>query len=269
MRVLLVAVLAMAATTAQAAEPLRLHAAGSLRAALTEAVEAYSARTGVPVEAAFAPSGLLRERIAGGEASDLFASANMTHPAALRGPGTSAVVRFTGNRLCALSRPGLGITSETLLERMLEPGLRLAISTPGADPSGDYAWTLFGKAEGLRPGSRDALEAKALQLVGGPDSPQPPPDRTLYGLLLEEEAADLFLTYCTNAVLAAREVPGLEILAVPPALGVGADYGLVVLSQRPEAGGLALFLLSQEGQAILAGHGFDAPLLSEEEGSEP
>ena len=264
MRLALLLSFCMLATPAvQAAEPLQLHAAGSLRAALNEAIEAFSAPTGVAVEADFAPSGLLRERIAEGEPSDIFASANMKHPKALQGDGTSSVVQFTGNRLCGLSRPGLGITSDNLLERMLDPEVRLAISTPGADPSGDYAWALFGRAEAVEAGAREKLEAKALQLVGGPDSPEPPPDRTLYGLLLEEEEADLFLTYCTNAVLAAREVSGLEVIQVPSALNVGATYGLIVLSQRAEAARLALFLLSEEGQSIFSSYGFDAPLLGE------
>lgn len=49
---------------AQDAPPVRLLAAGSLRAALTEAVAAYArAPDGGPVEAAFGPSGLLRGRI--------------------------------------------------------------------------------------------------------------------------------------------------------------------------------------------------------------
>ncbi|HLW27246.1 MAG TPA: molybdate ABC transporter substrate-binding protein [Kiloniellales bacterium] len=253
--------LLMFVSPATAAEPLQLHAAGSLRAALNEVIEAFTAKTSVQVQATYAPSGLLRERIAGGEASDLFASANMKHPKALQSEGTSSVVHFTGNRLCGLSRPGLGINSDNLLERMLDPDLRLAISTPGADPSGDYTWSLFGKAEAVEAGAQEALEEKALQLVGGPDSPQPPPDRTLYGLLLEQEKADLFLTYCTNAVLAAREVPGLEVIQVPSPLNVGASYGLIVLSRRPEAARLALFLLSEEGQTILSSYGFDSPLL--------
>lgn len=263
MRLALLLSLFMLAPAVQAAEPLQLHAAGSLRAALNEAIEAYSTRTGVEIVATYAPSGLLRQRIADGEPSDVFASANLMHPKALETRESSPVVRFTGNRLCGLSRPELGITSDNLLERMLDREIRLAISTPGADPSGDYAWALFEKAEALDPGAEERLKSKAMQLVGGPDSPEPPPDRTLYGLLLEEEQADLFLTYCTNAVLAAKEVPGLEVIAVPSALNVGASYGLIVLSQRPEASQFALYLLSEEGQTILASHGFDAPLLEE------
>jgi ABC-type molybdate transport system substrate-binding protein len=60
-------------------------------------------------------------------------------------------------------------------------------------------------------------------------------------------------------MLARAADPTLAQVAVPEALAVGADYGLIVLSDRPEAFGFALFLLSPAGQAILARHGFDAP----------
>jgi molybdate transport system substrate-binding protein len=71
----------------------------------------------------------------------------------------------------------------------------------------------------------------------------------------------MFLTYCTNASQAAREVPGLEVVPLPPPLAVGADYGLTVLTgaRAERAGRLGSFILSPEGQAILARHGFAAP----------
>ena len=111
----------------------------------------------------------------------------------------------------------------------------------------------------MRPGSRAALERKALPLTGGPDSPRPPAGRDPYAWQFERGAADLFLTYCTNAALARAADPSLRQVQVPEALAVAADYGLVVLSDRPEAARFALFLLSPEGQAVLARHGFEAP----------
>lgn len=253
-------------TPKAAAEPVRLAAAGSLKAAMTDVIAAFRQAGGGEVLAEYGPSGLLKEKIAKERSADVFASANMTHPQALAAAGATAgpVVLFARNRLCGLSRPGLGVTSDNLLDRMLDPKLRLATSTPKADPSGDYAWALFAKAEALRPGARAALEQKALQLVGGPSSPKPPNDRTLYGLILERNEADLFLTYCTNALQASREVPGLEVVQIPEAMAVGADYGLVVLSPRIEAAQFAFFLLSPSGQKVLARHGFSAPTLPQE-----
>ncbi len=155
-------------------EGVRLHAAGSLRAALTEVARAFTAAHGVPVTLVFGASGLLRERLERGEPGDVFASANMEHPQALAQAGKAGpVVMFARNRLCALARPDVGATSDTLLDRMLDPAVTLGISTPRADPSGDYAWEVFRRAETLRPGSQARLEAKARQFVGGPTSPRP------------------------------------------------------------------------------------------------
>jgi molybdate transport system substrate-binding protein len=57
------------------------------------------------------------------------------------------------------------------------------------------------------PGAFAALEKKALQLVGGPNSPTAPPGRTIYGALVADGKADIFLTYCTGALEAQRQNP--------------------------------------------------------------
>jgi ABC-type molybdate transport system substrate-binding protein len=71
----------------------------------------------------------------------------------------------------------------------------------------------------------------------------------------------VFLTYCTNAAQAVREAPSLQVVALPAALAVGAEYGLTVLAgaHAERAGRLVSFILPPEGQAILARHGFAAP----------
>jgi ABC-type molybdate transport system substrate-binding protein len=193
----------------------------------------------------------------------VFASANMEHPLALAAANKSGpVVLFARNRLCALTRPGLSATADNLLDRMLDPQIKLGTSTPRADPSGDYAWEVFRKADKLRPGAFAALEKKAMQLTGGPSSPPPPAGRNAYGALIAEGKADIFLTYCTNAVGARKENPGQEIVSLPDALAVGADYGLTVMAGAPaNAHRLAMFILSPEGQRVLASHGFAAPNL--------
>ena len=240
----------------------RLHAAGSLRAALTEVARDFTAASGVRVDLVFGASGLLRERLERGEPGDVFASANMDHPEALARAGKAGpVVLFARNRLCALARPEVGVTEDTLLDRMLDPAVTLGTSTPRADPSGDYAWEVFRRAEALRPGSQARLEAKARQLVGGPTSSPPPADRSVYVQLLVAGQADVFLTYCTNAAQAVRELPSLRVVPLPAPLAVGADYGLTVLKggHAERAGRLVSFILSPEGQAILTRHGFAAP----------
>lgn len=84
--------------------------------------------------------------------------------------------------------------------------------------------------------------------------------RCVYAQLLTDRRADGFLTYCTNATQAVRERPSLRVVSLPPPLAA-ADYGLAVLTagHRARADRLVSFILSPEGQAILARHGFAAP----------
>jgi molybdate transport system substrate-binding protein len=248
---------------AAAQEPVRLYAAGSLRAVLDEVAKHYTDSSGVRVTGTYGASGLLRDGIDKGEPAELFASANMQHPAMVARSGKAGpVVLFARNQLCALVRPNLDVDPSSLLATLLDPAIKLGTSTPKADPSGDYAWEVFAKAGRIGPGSSTVLEQKALKLTGGPNSPPPPTDRNLYGLLVERGEADIFLTYCTNAVQAKREIDALRIFALPPELAVGADYGLTVLNAaRPEAARLAFYMLSPEGQAIFARYGFTAVAL--------
>lgn len=251
------------ASSAHADEPVLLHAAGSLRAALTEVAEAFRAETGVRVEAKHGPSGTLRDEISAGSRAQVFASANMEHPQSLAAAGRSGpVVLFARNRLCALVKPGLPVTPETLLETMLREDVKVGTSTPKADPSGDYAFAVFAMAEAVKAGSRKALEQKAQQLTGGPSSVAGPAGRSVYGWHVAEGRADIFLTYCTGAVVAQRENPGQQVVMLPEPLAVGADYGLAVMNDSPAAAyRFALFIVSAKGQQILAKHGFAAPAL--------
>ncbi len=257
-RILCGALLALS-TAAGGQEPaVQLYAAGSLRAAMNEIVQAYGTPGGTPVVATYGASGLLRERIEKGAPAEVFASADVGNPQALARAGRAAPpVVFARNRLCALVAQGVDVTRESLLDRMLDPQVKLGASTPRADPAGDYAWQLFERAEKLRPGAFKALDARALKLTGGPDSPAPPADRSIYGVMIAEHKADIFLTYCTNAVQAVREVPGAAMIAVPEALAVGADYGLTTMTNAsPAAVRLAAFILAPQAQAILVRHGF-------------
>lgn len=246
---------------AMAEETVLLHAAGSLRAALMDVAKAFEAAGLGKVQAKFGASGLLKDEIAAGAKAEVFASANMEHPLALAADRRSGpVALFARNRLCALARPGIELTPTALLDRMLDPQTKLGTSTPKADPSGDYAWEVFRKAEKLHPGAFAILEKKALQLTGGSTSPPAPQGRSIYGDLIAQGAADVFLTYCTNALAAQRENPTQQIVQLPDTPAVGADYGLTVMNGASvPAYQFAMFILSAEGQRMLAKHGFAAP----------
>jgi molybdate transport system substrate-binding protein len=233
-RIVFVLLAATMTVPATAAEPVLLYSAGSLRSALSEAAAAFERASGQKVQPKFGASGLLKDEIANGARAEVFTSANMEHPQALAAAGKAGpVALFARNRLCALVRPGLTVDSAALLDRMLATDVKLGTSTPRADPSGDHAWEVFRKADKLKSGAFAALEKKALQLVGGPNSPTVPPVRALYGILMAEGKADIFLTYCTNAREAQAQNPGQQIVALPQELAVGADYGLTVIAGAP------------------------------------
>src|ERR1700752_3663835 len=105
MRRVIAGLLLMSATAghAVAAEPVLLHAAGSLRFALTEVAASFEKAANIKVQPKFGPSGTLKDEIAGGARAEVFASANMEHPQALAKAGKSGpTVLFARNRLCAL-----------------------------------------------------------------------------------------------------------------------------------------------------------------------
>jgi molybdate transport system substrate-binding protein len=251
--VLFCSILAGMSARARADEAVKVFAAGSLREAFTEIAAAYGGK----IDFTFGPAGVLRERIERGEAADLFASANMTHPQALAAAGKGgAVTRFTRNALCAITLPGAGFTTDNLIARMLDPKVKLGIFTPGADPSGDYALAVFRRIDAIHPGAIEILDAKAKPLLGGRDAPKVPAGQNPIAYHLKNGDADLFLGYCTVG-----KGPGaklFEAVSLPDDVNVAADYGLTVLHGKNEAAAsrLAQFILSDKGQAILTRYGF-------------
>ncbi len=249
---------ALAMSAAARADDIKLYAAGSLRGAMTDIAEAFSAKARVRVKGMFGPSGLLERQIAQGATADVFASANMEYPRTLSSAGKSGpVILFARNRLCALVKPGIKVDSKNLIDRMLDPYIKLGTSTPNSDPSGDYAFAVFRKIDAIRPGAGTILERKALKLTGSATSAVPPAGRSVYGWHIDEGRADIFLAYCTAAAEARKQYPEQQIVELPRALAVGADYGLTVIKGAPpEAEQLAQFIMSSAGQNILIGYGF-------------
>jgi len=239
-----------------AAETLRIFGAGSLGGVFTEMIKAFPAPPGTVITPVFGPSGLLRQRIEKGEAVDILASADMTAPRALAKDG-QVVILFTRNRMCALGRASLGLAADNLLDRMLDPKVRVATSTPVNDPGGDYAWAIFARADAVHPGARAMLEAKALKLVGGPDVPPPLPGHGPVESVFLADRGDMMLGYCSGSAGAMSDVPDLVSVPMPPALEVGPQFGMVVLSDSVPAARFALFVMSEQGQGILQRYGFE------------
>lgn len=240
-----------------------LYGAGSLTDSLTEVSKSFTQKYSIPVTTQFGPSGLLRERLEKGEKADVFASADIGNPLKLSESGLSgSVVNFTSNRMTAIVRPGLSVTSNNILDLLLNPNIKVATSTPIKDPSGDYAQEIFQKADKIKPGSYQILNDKGLQLVGGnPNAPVVPTGKNNLVYFLEEtKQADVFLAYYTSGVSAQQIAPDLQLIELPESLAVNANYGLTILKGASSDGEkLADYILSPDGQKILAKYGFSSP----------
>jgi molybdate transport system substrate-binding protein len=156
--------------------------------------------------------------------------------------------------------PQVGLTTENFLDRLLDPAVKLGTSTPKADPAGDYTWAMFRRADAIRPGSYAILSAKAHQIVGGPSNNAPVDGKDPAVAALASGRVDIVIGYCTSAKLRVSQMAELQIADVPRDIATGPEYGLAVLKGAdPRASDLALFMISPEGQQILAGYGF-APM---------
>lgn len=238
-------------------DTIRVLAAGSLRHAMPDIAAAFEKDTGIAVSLTLGPAGLLRERMEAGEPFDLFASANMAHPDRLVSLGLAGeTICFIRNRLCVLARADLGLTSENLVEVLASPMIRVGTSTPGDDPSGDYAFEMFDLVEMQHPGLGAAIKQRAQQLVGGRNSP---PGKSAAGLI-DEGVVDLFFGYASNARLHESD-PKFSVIELPRKLSPRVEYGMVLRSGAPAAAGkLRDFLLSRRGQGILGAKGFERVL---------
>ena len=213
-----------------------IFSAGSLRGVVADLASDVRAAYGIEVKPTFGGSGMLRERIEKGEAVDLFLSADVASPRKLEMQGRAVVpaIPFARNRMCILSHKSLGLNASNLIERLLEKNVKLKTSTPVADPGGDYAWAIFDRIDAQRPGTGDLLKAKAQASMS-----------------LPAEQADARITYCSATATLEKETPELTDFVVSGPLDPHPMDGMVVLTNREASLRVALYLLSDKGQAII------------------
>lgn len=182
-------------------------------------------------------------------------SADLGSPRKLEAEGRTAVpaLAFAHNRMCIVSRQSAGVTPANLVDRMLAKGMRVKTSTPVVDPSGDYAWAIFDRIDALHPGAGAILKRRARALMGL--SATPAPGQSKAAALFASDRIDMTITYCSGAAKLVKAGPGLTSFVIPPQLDPHPTDGLAVLSTKPDALRVALYLLSEKGQAIIAKNG--------------
>lgn len=225
---------------------MQILAAGSLKGVWPALMAYFPA----PVDTRFGPACLLRERIEAGESCDLFASASEDHPQTLLAAGRAlAVMPFTSNRLCITVRSDCLLPGDDWFTLLTRDSLRIATSTPGTDPSGDYTQVLFSRMGN----AGEAVRQRALPLAGGRDSPVIPTGRLAAEWIIQADMADLFIGYASYRTVLSRAA-GLTVLDIPAAVNPVARYACAVIT--PEAQRLATFLGSEQAKGVLRDAGF-------------
>ena len=247
--VALLVVLVLGPTRAPAADDLKpsstlsgtvsVFAAASLTAAFQAIGAAFEkAHPTVKVQFNFGGSSTLVQQIQQGAPADVFASADEANVQKLVESGAlaGAPQRFAGNRLQIAVAPNNPTRIATLAD-LAKPGLTIALCGPMV-PCGCYAAEAFTKAGVAVPTASQELDVKAVLTKVGMGE------------------ADAGVVYVTDVRAAAGKVEGVDI---PESSNVIARYPIAVVKDAPNAAAAASFIefvLSPDGQRLLAGFGF-------------
>src|SRR5690606_27341878 len=118
----------------------------------------------------------------------------------------------------------LGLRADNVLDILSKPSVRVATSTPVSDPMGDYTWQFFKNADKKQAGLYQIFDGKALKLSG---ATAPVAGAKLpYVTAFEDDKADAYVMYCTNATTTKKSVPDLNIVRIPDELNVRSVYGI-------------------------------------------
>jgi ABC-type molybdate transport system substrate-binding protein len=195
---------------------------------------------------------VLARRIAAGEPVDLLLTTDTGLIGEVAAQGTAATA-FAQDLLVFASRPELSVNAANLLDRMMNPRLRIGLALPAGGNSAAPAQQFFALAEAHQPGSGDSLRARTRPVQATGDLPAP---RRIMELLGSGEV-DVVM----GAASALRTLTAVADLVEPPAaLLVTITSFLAVLATEPGLRHRSLaygsVLSGPTGQALLSRHGF-------------
>jgi molybdate transport system substrate-binding protein len=229
-------------TTGAARAQLLVSAAASLTDAFGEIKAAFEAKDpGVEVTLNFAASSSLREQILEGAPADVFASANPSNMDQVVKAGDVAGTPQTFARnLLQIAVPAGNPAGIRGLQDFSNPQLLIGLCAEGV-PCGDFA--------------RQALHNAGVT----PTIDTNEPDVRALLTKIESGELDAGITYVTDVASTGGKVEGIDI---PADDNVIAEYPIAVLAHAPNpraAQEFVDFVLSGQGQTILAKYGFAAP----------
>lgn len=232
---------------------LNVFAAASLKDAFARVDGRFmAAHPDVTVRLTLNGSNTLEQQLAQGASGDVFASAdeaNMRKAQAAGLLGTAGAAPFAHNRLVVVV-PKANPAHIQSLHDLARPGLKIVVAAP-AVPVGAYtlqALDRMGAASAYGPAYEAAVKANFV-------SQEENVKIVLAKVALDE--ADAGIVYTTDATAAADQV---LTIAIPDPYNVVATYPIAALkgSANPAvAQEYVRFILSPEGQSILASFGFE------------
>ncbi len=249
-KLLIAAALVLLGSTACKRTPdsheLTVFAAASLRESFEDLAKTFEARTpGVKVKLNLAGSQELRTQIENGARADVFASADQKHMAALVKANLVAAPHVFARNTPVIIVPK-GNPSKVGSFDQLTAAQKIVIGVPEV-PIGNYTVQILDKAGA-------EFKQKVLANVA---SRELNVRQVLAKVSLGE--ADAGIVYRTDAMAAKDKI---EIIEIPAAVNVVAEYPVAVLAKAPEAAAAQAFvdlLVSADGQKRLGAAGFVAP----------
>jgi molybdate transport system substrate-binding protein len=239
---------------AEASAELIVLAAASLSEAFKEIGERFeAAHPGVAVAFSFGASSELATQIMEGAPADVFASANPEQMARLVEAGEVAdgtAQTFARNRLTAIYSEDNPAGIETLQD-LARPGLKLVLAAK-AVPAGDYALQFLARAS-ARPDFTAAYSETVLANVVSYEDEV----RGVLGKVALGEA-DAGIVYASD--LASTGGGQVGHIDLPDDLNIVAEYPISPIAASEQAvwaGRFVAYVLSEEGQAVLEGRGFE------------
>ena len=236
--------------SAAAPQDLTVFAASSLTDAFTELAGAFeAANPGVQVVLNFASSSQLAAQLREGVAADVYASANPTQMQDVINAGrikAGTEVPFVSNRLTTVV-PADNPAGITALEDLTRPGVKLILAVDGV-PVREYTDEIVAAM------AADFQAAFYSNLVSEEDNVRQVSAKIALG---EADAGIVYTTDVTPDI--ANQV---QQIAIPDAQNVIATYPIAPIADAPQpalAQHFIDFILSQEGQSILARWGFGPP----------
>lgn len=235
----LLAVIACGESGDSTENELLVSAAASLTDAFGEIEAAFEdVNPNVDVVLNFGPSSGLREQILEGAPADVFASANTSNMDQIVAAGEADDPQIFVQNLLMIAVPSENPGRVSGLDDFGREELLIGLCAEDA-PCGDFAREALSNA-GVRP----AIDTNE-------------PDVRALLTKIEVGELDAGITYVTDIVSAGDGVEGIDI---PQDVNQVAEYSIAVLSEAPNpeaAADFVEFVLSDEGQTILADYGFE------------